>query len=186
LSSRFVTGRIAGVNYPSLAAWQAVGYDLNGLSADPGFISDDDLHIQDTLAVVDGRGLPTGFVSTDIDGDMRGSPPDVGADEYDAHLSPDAPTALTLSVEGDHLRLTWHGVAGAYSYHVYADSLPGFLPAPACLLTTTADTTVLLSLPVEVEIVGFFVVTADRAPVPAGAGTVRERTLISGEAVRQD
>ena len=185
-SSRFVTGRITGVTYASFAAWQAAGYDANGLSADPGFCSDDDLHILDTLSVVDGRGLPTGFVPTDIDGDLRGTPPDIGADEYDVHLPLESPRELTVSVNGDDVRLAWCSVAGAFSYHVYADSQSGFLPAPDRLAATTADTTILLPWLSDSATVRFFAVTADRHPVPAGLARPRERADILGEAIRRD
>jgi len=185
-SSRFVVGRIGGVNYPTLEDWQAAGHDGQGISGDPGFVGDDDLHIVDTLAVVDGRGVPTGLVPTDIDGDLRGTPPDIGADEYELLSPPAAPSGLTIAVEGDQIRLIWHSVAGAAVYHVYADSQFSFIPTPDCLLTTTTDTTVLIPMNGDSSSTRFFVVTADRTIIPDGAGRVRERYDLGGEARREE
>jgi hypothetical protein len=72
-----------GTNYPNLASWQGgTGRDLNSLEGDPGFISASDLHIQPHYSLLNAAGLAIAGITTDIDNDGRGSPPDIGADEY--------------------------------------------------------------------------------------------------------
>jgi hypothetical protein len=76
-------GREGSTNYPSLGTWQAgTSRDLNSLEGNPGFVSATDLHIQPQSSLLNGVGLDTAGITTDIDGDLRGSPPDIGADEY--------------------------------------------------------------------------------------------------------
>jgi len=66
-----------------LAAWQtATSQDANSISANPEFISDTDLHITAGSTVVAGMGVTIATVPTDIDGDTRLNPPDIGADEF--------------------------------------------------------------------------------------------------------
>ncbi|MFW5901178.1 MAG: Ig-like domain-containing protein, partial [bacterium] len=61
----------------------ASGMDQHALSVDPGFVSDDDLHLN-SPAVTE-HATPISFVTTDIDGEERDpSSPDMGADEYGA------------------------------------------------------------------------------------------------------
>jgi hypothetical protein len=165
-SSNFTIARISGTNYSSLASWQAAGYDLNGMSANPAFQSDDDLHILDTVATIDGRGVVTGIVMTDIDGEARAVPPDIGADEYSVLPPPPIPSALTIYAEEGGVRLIWRSVAEAGSYHIYSDSSFSFSATTTYQVGITADTTFLLILPTDSFAFRYFVVTADRRPMP--------------------
>ncbi|WP_116108682.1 MopE-related protein [Lewinella sp. IMCC34191] len=64
-----------------LAAWQtASGQDANSLSVDPQFVSETDLHAQN-LALSE-AGVALSEITTDIDGEDRGDPPSIGADEF--------------------------------------------------------------------------------------------------------
>lgn len=68
----------------SMAAWQALGRDANGLNMDPLFVSATDLHLQPTSPAIALGPLPSPLV-TDFDGEGRAQPagdrPDAGADE---------------------------------------------------------------------------------------------------------
>ncbi|MEI6061269.1 MAG: right-handed parallel beta-helix repeat-containing protein, partial [Bacteroidota bacterium] len=73
-----------GADVTSLASWQAATVkDANSISGDPLFVSSTDLHLNTALsspAKNAGYTLPS--VTTDIDGDTRNNPPDMGADDY--------------------------------------------------------------------------------------------------------
>lgn len=69
------------VDQTTLADWQAAtGFDTNSVSVDPMYHSPSDLHVcNDTL---NGTGnLPTWLIQ-DVDGDLRSTSPDIGADEF--------------------------------------------------------------------------------------------------------
>lgn len=85
--------RYNSINYTSLSAFTSVsGYETSGMFQDPIFTSSTNLHVQNGM--LDAAGLPVG-IAVDIDGDLRGSPPDLGADEF----SPPANSAAATSVE---------------------------------------------------------------------------------------
>jgi hypothetical protein len=68
--------------YLTFAEWQNLsGLDSNSISRKPLFVSDTDLHLQDSSPCID-AGAPVPGITTDIDGDLRGSTPDIGADEW--------------------------------------------------------------------------------------------------------
>jgi hypothetical protein len=78
----YATG-FSGSTYTTLADWQAgTGFDLNSVEGNPGFVSTTDLHIQPHYSLLNGMGIAAGGITSDIDGEGRGSPPDIGADEY--------------------------------------------------------------------------------------------------------
>jgi len=164
-SPQFVVGRIAGVSYPTLAAWQAAGFDSAGLFADPVFRSPSDLHIRETASAVDGRGVVCELVTTDIDGDPRESPPDIGADEYTWQPAASPVQNLTIRGSETEVALTWSRAPGAASYHVYAGTVPDFPVDVTSRIATVTDTTLLIGN-IEPEI-RFFIVTADDDPFPA-------------------
>lgn len=73
-----------GSGMANLAAWQtATGKDANSISGDPLFVSSTDLHITSaSISPVYNTGTSIASVTTDIDGDTRLNPPDIGADEF--------------------------------------------------------------------------------------------------------
>ena len=103
------TGFIAnygGANRDSLNALQAVaagpaGHDLHSKEGNPMYISAANLHVQPGSTQLANSALVIAAVSTDIDGDLRGSSPDIGADEYTegaARLMAPGTTSGSLSV----------------------------------------------------------------------------------------
>jgi hypothetical protein len=74
-----------GGDRTTLASWQtATGQDVNSVSGNPGFIIDNNLHINSTSYTVCNNGVHVASVTNDIDGDVRSTiMPDIGADEYD-------------------------------------------------------------------------------------------------------
>lgn len=70
---------IGGTTYASLASWQAGSiYDAHSVSVDPLFIGSD-LHTCVSALNAAGTSVPLTY---DIDGDLRGAMPDIGADEF--------------------------------------------------------------------------------------------------------
>jgi parallel beta-helix repeat protein len=68
-------------NRTTLEALQtSSGYDANSYAIDPLFVSEHDLHVNS--AILNGSGLAIDGISDDIDGEERGTPPDIGADEF--------------------------------------------------------------------------------------------------------
>ncbi|MBI4721909.1 MAG: right-handed parallel beta-helix repeat-containing protein, partial [Candidatus Stahlbacteria bacterium] len=71
-------GKIAKLSF---ADWQATGNDANSISADPMFVSTTDLHIAAASPCID-KGIEIAALTTDIDGNVRSIPPDIGGDEW--------------------------------------------------------------------------------------------------------
>ncbi|MBE0640398.1 MAG: hypothetical protein IH599_00070, partial [Bacteroidales bacterium] len=73
---------LQGATYANLAAWRTTGYDAHSITADPGFISNTDLHTVESS--INGLAVPVPGVEYDIDGELRDiTHPDPGADEFD-------------------------------------------------------------------------------------------------------
>ena len=68
-------------NYATLAAWQAAPehFDANSYDQNVTFVSSTDLHIVSTPVPLNGTTIAT--ITEDIDGETRGTPPFIGADE---------------------------------------------------------------------------------------------------------
>jgi subtilisin-like proprotein convertase family protein len=76
---------VTATNYATMPLWTTAssGQDAASISVNPEFISNqNDLHV--LSASLDGTGSMTGitWVSNDIDGQLRGTVPDIGADEF--------------------------------------------------------------------------------------------------------
>ena len=72
-----------GTDRADLAAWNtSTGADANSVEGNPGFMSLFNLHIDPAFILVDAAGTVISGITTDIDGDLRDTPPDIGADEY--------------------------------------------------------------------------------------------------------
>lgn len=77
------TGIGQTTTYNTLAAWQtAMTQDANSVVTDPGYFTTTDLHVSGVG--LNGTGNMTGitWVSGDIDTQVRGGTPDIGADEF--------------------------------------------------------------------------------------------------------
>jgi hypothetical protein len=86
---------MGSTSYPNLPAWQAAtGQDSNSIQVDPLFTSATDLHVNKALLNAGGITIPG--ITTDIDGETRGTPPDIGADEFTPPPSFDASMANLL------------------------------------------------------------------------------------------
>jgi hypothetical protein len=81
-------GSLGGTTRTTLTDWQtATGQDANSKAVDPLFVSPTDLHLQPASPLL-GMGVSGTGVTTDIDGQTRDTPPDIGADELPAAATP--------------------------------------------------------------------------------------------------
>lgn len=84
----------------NLTEWQtATTQDANSVSGDPKFETNTNLHIQTSVITpVSNAGVQIAAVTTDIDGDTRNNPSDIGADEYTyAPPAVNDPTGVTAT-----------------------------------------------------------------------------------------
>jgi hypothetical protein len=137
------------------------------VAGDPGFVAVGDLHIDSTYLLVNNVGLFVAEVATDIDGDVRNDPPDIGADEYHGLIMPDVVDSLTIfpdAATGDVL-LRWTPSAEANSYKIYRGTVYGFVIDGDTYVNQTAGTTYTdvgaLSLGVRM----YYVVMASSDPI---------------------
>lgn len=73
-------GEFNNTIYPTLAQWQALGFDVNSFIADPLFDGTTH-HVHNAL--LDSIAIPHSFIQDDFDGDARNTlHPDLGADEF--------------------------------------------------------------------------------------------------------
>jgi hypothetical protein len=158
-SPLFVTGRFAGTNYPQLSQWQTLGFDSNSIAANPGFISDQNLHITSTDSTVNSRGILSPLVLTDIDGQPRQNPPDLGADEYQVGVELSPIQNLTIRHTPADVVLDWSPIAGASFYSVYAASTPDVQVIPENFQSTVTQTS--YSNPMAADALRFYVVVAN-------------------------
>jgi parallel beta-helix repeat protein len=82
----------------TLADWKsAATWDSHSVSADPLFTSATDLHVN--KADLDSAGIALAEIKLDIDGETRGTPPDIGADEFTPSGKNAALTKILLPAE---------------------------------------------------------------------------------------
>jgi hypothetical protein len=167
VSPLYYVGRSGNTDYATLADWQGAGYDAHSVAGDPGFVAVGDLHIDSTYLLVNNVGLFVAEVATDIDGDVRNDPPDIGADEYHGLIMPDVVDSLTIfpdAATGDVL-LRWTPSAEANSYKIYRGTVYGFVIDGDTYVNQTAGTTYTdvgaLSLGVRM----YYVVMASSDPI---------------------
>jgi hypothetical protein len=136
-------GYTGGLFYATLAEWQALGYDAHSVAGDPGFISAFDLHIDPTYLLVNNVGIYRTAVQTDIDGDERNDPPDIGADEYHGLVTPDVVDSLTIfpDAEAGDVLLRWTPSAEANSYKIYRGTVYDFVIDGSTYVNQTGGTT---------------------------------------------
>ncbi len=82
-----------GTAETTFALWKTAStQDANSLNVNPAFLSNTNLHTY--LALLNGTGEPNLGVTVDFDGETRGTPPDIGGDEFDPLLLDDAGISL--------------------------------------------------------------------------------------------
>ena len=108
-----------GIAY-SFSGWQGTGQDVNGINADPGFVSSTDLHLSSVTSPCVGEGLVIAGFPTDFEGDVRKtgvapSGPDIGADEYTAPpvIAVTSPSTGVTWYAGSNQSITWTNSGGA-------------------------------------------------------------------------
>ena len=80
-NTQAIIGRVGATNAVTFTAWQtASSQDANSKNVDPIFVSATDLHLQFSNTLL-GMGVTIAGITTDIDGQTRQSPPDIGGDE---------------------------------------------------------------------------------------------------------
>lgn len=99
---RSIFGKVGNTEITDLSAWRTLtGKDSSGISADPYFVSNVNLHIDSTQASpVSNKGTHIAGISTDFDNDIRSmTDPDIGADEFNGAYFP-VSLNLTAFIEG--------------------------------------------------------------------------------------
>ncbi len=76
---------VAATTYTTANYINGGGYNANSRNDNPGFVSSKDLHITSGCL----NGTPIAAVTTDIDGQTRNTPPDMGADEFTGGVNND-------------------------------------------------------------------------------------------------
>jgi len=101
----YVIIETGGVNL-SLIGWRlSSGKDANSLNIDPNYLSNNNLHVQNTL--LNNSGITITGITDDIDGDIRSATPDIGADEFNVFQSDVKPMEI---------------ISPAKSFGIYASS----------------------------------------------------------------
>ena len=91
----------------SLALWQdSSSNDANSLVVNPGFVSAADLHLASSTSPVIGKGIAISSITADIDGELRDTPPEMGADEI-AGVTPVELTNFTGNIVDNRVSLKW-------------------------------------------------------------------------------
>ncbi|MCK4662126.1 MAG: right-handed parallel beta-helix repeat-containing protein, partial [Bacteroidales bacterium] len=89
-----------GQNAVTLSDFQTISsQDANSKNVYPDYTSENDLHINSYW--LDGAGTAIAEVTTDIDGENREDPPDIGADEYTSTITP-LSGSYTVGSGGDY------------------------------------------------------------------------------------
>ena len=83
--------------YQNWSAWQGLGFDLHGINSDPKIGGQLNMHLKTGSPCIE-KATPITGITTDIDGDTRGTPPDIGADEY---TSVGAPMSGVYTIKQD-------------------------------------------------------------------------------------
>ncbi len=76
------------------------GQDNNSFRYNANFTSSEDLHIPNGPSGLEGLALPLAYVTDDIDGDIRTSTPDIGADEFNGTAIDISPPGINFTLLG--------------------------------------------------------------------------------------
>ncbi len=102
-----ILGRFGTTDYTTLSDWQtATSQDANSINNDPQFISNLDYRPASTSPLI-GAGLTIAGITNDILGDLRNTPPTIGAYENGVASLPAAPSNLTAVGDTNEVYLQW-------------------------------------------------------------------------------
>ncbi len=73
-------------DHKTLTAWQGTNNDLNSYDVSPLLVSASTGDVTPNSISLDGTGVPSTFVTDDLNGNLRSSPPDIGALEFNITL----------------------------------------------------------------------------------------------------
>lgn len=110
-----------GVNYNSGNFKGVGGFNLHSLYINPGFVNDTNLHI--SIPCLTGTALS--YVNTDIDGNIRNSPPNIGAYEVQRYSNDVSPTLIlqpnypiSVGLQNLGVRLINYGTNAIFSFNL--------------------------------------------------------------------
>ncbi|MHC1737089.1 MAG: T9SS type A sorting domain-containing protein [Ignavibacteriaceae bacterium] len=91
----------------TFADWKtASGLDANSVNVNPLYTSATDLHLLNNSSPVIGKGVAIPLFTTDIDGETRDNPPEIGADEKPGVI-PVEFVSFSAAVTGNEVQLGW-------------------------------------------------------------------------------
>jgi hypothetical protein len=112
-------GQISTSASTTIAAWRtASGGEVNGVSGDPLYVSNTNLHITNPASLASNAGVTLADVTDDFDGDPRAGTPDIGADEF------------TVATANINVALTsgWNMIANPVNRDAETDSVRQLYP----------------------------------------------------------
>ena len=102
-----VFGYYGTADVGTLTEWQTLtSQDANSISSNPIFVSNIDYRPQDISPLLD-AGVAIAGITTDILGDLRGTPPTIGAYENPVFVPINAPTSLVAVADTFTVDLSW-------------------------------------------------------------------------------
>ena len=167
-------GRWSSSNCYTLTNWvNYSGTDANSLSVDPGFVSDADLHICNSM--LEGAAYPVVGITMDIDGETRAMfTPDIGADEFDNTITLDLPADTffcgsgVLNAMSPGASYNWSNGANTQTININTSGTYWVEVNSAC--GTVSDTTVVNILSDLVVDLGADTIICDGNPFILDAG----------------
>ena len=119
------TGYFNAIDYGTLAAWQAIGYDANSISEDPLYHNIGAGDLTPTNMSIDNLGTPQG-IFTDIVGSNRSATnPDMGAWEFLTVPCADPTNLMASNITGSTADLSWDAINFVPGYEYVVDQNPG-------------------------------------------------------------
>ncbi|MGD9992698.1 MAG: right-handed parallel beta-helix repeat-containing protein [Salinivirgaceae bacterium] len=139
-----------GTSYSLLGDYQtALSQDANSLSLNPNYTSATDLHINSYW--LEGAGETLASVTDDIDGDVRQTPPCIGADEYISTLSPLVGT-FEIGIGGDYetiseavTSISENGISGNVVFEVLSGTYNEHFVIPEIFIVHPTDSVIIRS-----------------------------------------
>ncbi|MBS1510736.1 MAG: hypothetical protein JST86_07855 [Bacteroidetes bacterium] len=188
-----------GSNQAALSNWQtAFSQDAQSKNVTPVFNSNTDLHLQSTPVgtnwCLNSAGVTIPSITTDIDGDTRTSPPDIGADEF--NVTGDAvatPASQTVCSGTAITTITYSGTGTTFTWtRDNTGTVTGMAASGSGNIAGTLTNTTLAPVTVTFTITAYnasgctgatFTATVLVNPSPDAVATPGSQTICSGSAI---